>query len=167
MSNLHTRYLWAPGDWRFVVAASACWGGNTMRVQFWWLLEYQIVIFRMKIQGLSYIGCTWQWHCWRHCFGYFLQVKVYYLRSGDDNACAFPSWRHCFCRASFAIRLINFMLVRILLPRLVERHGWVFLFLYFPFWLCALLMSSGILLVYLHDNNISPLQKSDLVSYWG
>ena len=27
------------------------------------LFEYQAVIFRVKDQGLLFIGCTWQWFC--------------------------------------------------------------------------------------------------------
>jgi hypothetical protein len=30
--------------------------------------EFSVQTYRVKTQGLTFIGCAWQWSYWRHCF---------------------------------------------------------------------------------------------------
>ena len=46
------------------------------------LVRYQFFEARKKFQGLTLIGCTWQWPCWRYCLDseeLLSRVKTYDL----------------------------------------------------------------------------------------
>jgi hypothetical protein len=95
------------------------------------LLEDRVMISKVKVQCLAFIGCTCrQWPCWRHCFtkSDFLQGENQDLWSGDNNAYAlFPSWRRCFWRISFVVHVLSLVVVRVLLLRVSSsRHSLCF-----------------------------------------
>ena len=62
-------------------------------------VKSKVLPFRVKIQGLTLIGCAWQWSCWRHCFESENYLQGENPRSGLNWLClALSSWRCCFWR---------------------------------------------------------------------
>ena len=113
-------------------------------------LEMRVLLEHMTIRCLE---ITWQWSCWRHCFGIrsFSRVKTQDPWSDDDNAvhcfllggvtfgeavlwsgCCLRWWLECSCCKCF-----------------ITSKGSLFLISLFLFdsWMCASLMSFDILLV--------------------
>ena len=48
--------------WGLAAAVLARGGGNTGG-QHSGSTKYRVVMFRVKAQGLAFIGCSWQWPC--------------------------------------------------------------------------------------------------------
>jgi hypothetical protein len=56
--------------------------------------EFRVLPCGVKIQGLTLIGCVWQWPCWRHCF-----VSEDFLQG--ENPWSMIERRWCLCTVFF------------------------------------------------------------------
>jgi hypothetical protein len=108
-------------------------GWQHWRTTFWvMLVEYRVVIFRVKPQGLDFIGYTWQWPCWRFFF-FELNLSPWWKPKIFDWAMIMLV--HCFLPqvvdfgVSFIVRMLFLVVVRVLLLQ-VSSPQRVFLFFF-------------------------------------
>jgi hypothetical protein len=94
------RISWRP-DWRtsiggsslYIIEGIAWYSGSrssNMKVGAASQVKFRVLPFREKIQGLTVIGCVWQWPCWRPCF-----ESGDYLQDENQRSLIGRRWRLC------------------------------------------------------------------------
>jgi hypothetical protein len=112
--NVMEAKIWGPAVVVWILVArwnwlgDSCLGEAASKVRATTHVKSEFLPCGMKIQGLTLIGCAWQWPRWMHCFCEWGFSPGWRPKIYDQATMAlawelFPSWRHRFWRVGLLV----------------------------------------------------------------